>query len=82
MRPVTVDMNESDRRPCFLWDEDVSIGELRAVLAGPSGPERDRLLGKLLREARDLDVRAFLTLGDVAEALPRVEQRVGRRAPF
>lgn len=75
-------MGADDRRPYFLWDEDVSIGELRAVLAGPDSPERDRLFGKMLREARDLDVWCFVRPSDVAAALERVRRRVGRRYDF
>ena len=29
MRPLTTDMTRRDLRPYFLWDEDVSIGELQ-----------------------------------------------------
>lgn len=82
MRPITVDLTQGDRRPYFFWDEDVSIDELRDVLGGPPGFTRDRLLGKMLREARDIDVWTFVTPRDVAEALPRIERRLGRRAAF
>ncbi len=82
MRPLTTDMLADDRRPYFLWDEDVSIAELRAVLAGPDGPARDRLLGKMLREARDLDVWRFIRPSDVAAALDRLRPRLGRRYRF
>lgn len=69
-------------RPYFLWDEDISVRELRAILDGPEGYDFDRLLGKLLREARDLDVWAFITPARIATALPRLGRRLGRRAPF
>ena len=75
-------MSRDDHRPYFLWDEDVSIGELRAILAGPPSYERDRLLGKMLREARDLDVWRFVRPSDVARDLDRVQRRVGRRYRF
>jgi hypothetical protein len=75
-------MKRGDQRPYFLWDEDISIDELRALLAGPDGPARDRMLGKMLREARDLDVWSFVTPEEVARALPRLERRLGRRAAF
>lgn len=81
MRGITTDMRRGDLRPYFLWDEDVSIDELRIALARP-GDERDRLMGKMLREARDLDVWELVTPAEVAEALPRVARRVGRRLPF
>ncbi|HEX3762246.1 MAG TPA: hypothetical protein VHW23_26275 [Kofleriaceae bacterium] len=62
MRPLTTDMTLRDLRPYFLWDEDVSIGELQQILAGPDGFRRDQLLGKMLREARDIDVWQFVML--------------------
>ena len=82
MRAITTDLSRDELRPYFLWDEDVSIGELRAVLAGPASYERDRLLGKTLREARDLDVWRFVRPAEVAAALERLRPRIGRRYPF
>lgn len=74
-------MTRTDHRPYFLWDEDVSIAELRAELAIP-GPRRDQLLGKMLREARDLDVWSFITPIEVSRELPRLKRRIGRRYDF
>jgi len=54
-RPLTADMSREDCRPYFLWDEDLSIAELRQRLASAAEPERQRLIAKLLREARDDD---------------------------
>jgi len=82
MRPLTADLSQLDRRPYFLWDEDMSIDELRQLLNGPPSDTRDRALGKMLREARDTDVWQFVAPADVAEALPRIERRLGRRSAF
>ncbi len=82
MRPLTTDLRRSDQRPYFLWDEDISVGELRARLQGTNQWEKDRLLGKMLREARDSDVWLFVTPEKVAEALPRIRRRLGRRLAF
>lgn len=82
MRGLTTDMTRGAFRPYFLWDEDVSIDELRTALQGPDPVVRDRLFGKMLREARDLDVWTFVTPADVAEALPRLQRRIGRRYGF
>ncbi|MEZ4223297.1 MAG: hypothetical protein R3B13_20295 [Polyangiaceae bacterium] len=82
MRPLTTDMSRADRRPYFLWDEDLSIAELRATLQSGSEYERQRLLGKLLREARDIDVWHFVTPNEVARALPALGRRLGRRRRF
>jgi hypothetical protein len=77
-------MRELDRRPYFLWDEDVSIGELHSILEqrAQDDPVRMRLLGKMLREARDIDVWHFVTPVDVARSLPKLGRRLGRRSAF
>lgn len=82
MRPLTFDLRQEERRPYFLWDEDVSAADLRDALRGSDADKRDRLLGKMLREARDTDVWSFVTPSDVAEALRRLTHRLGRRGPF
>lgn len=79
---MTTDMDRDDLRPYFLWDEDVSIGELRAIVRGPASDERDRLVGKMLREARDIDVWRFMRPAEVARDLERLERRIGRRYRF
>lgn len=82
VRPLTTDMTDGSRRPYFLWDEDVSIDELREALRGSDPWQRDRLMGKMLREARDVDVWHFTTPSEVATALPRIRRRLGRREAF
>lgn len=82
MRGLTTDMTRTDLRPYFLWDEDVSIEELHQVLDGPDGPRRDQLLGKMLREARDIDVWYFVRPVEVARVLERLRRRIGRRHAF
>ena len=82
MRPLTADLSQGDRRPYFLWDEDVSIAELKGVMSSGPEAERLRLLGKMLREARDIDVWQFVTPAQVAQALPKLGRRLGRRRPF
>jgi len=83
MRALTLDLSDSAARPYFLWDEDVSVGELRAAVRDRSDEGRRlRLLGKLLREARDLDVWTFVTPAEVAAALPLLGRRLGRRRGF
>ena len=82
MRALTTDMAKRELRPYFLWDEDVSIGELHQILADPDGPRRDQLLAKMLREARDIDVWHFVRPVEVARVLDRLRRRVGRRHAF
>ena len=75
-------MAERDLRPYFLWDEDVSIGELHQALSRPDSPRRDQLLAKMLREARDIDVWHFIRPLEVARVLERLRRRLGRRYAF
>jgi hypothetical protein len=82
MRAITTDFADGKARPYFLWDEDVSVQELRDVLAGPDSPRRDQLLAKMLREARDTDVWAFVAPHEVARRLPELGHRLGRRRAF
>ncbi len=82
MRPLTHDLSRDELRPYFLWDEDLSVAELRERLQQADEPERLRLLGKMLREARDLDVWEFVDPYDVAQVLPKLGRRLGRRRAF
>jgi hypothetical protein len=82
VRPLTTDLTQSDRRPYFLWDEDTSVAELRAALSGSDEADRLRLLGKMLREARDTDVWQFVTPDDVSRDLPALTRHLGRRRRF
>jgi hypothetical protein len=82
MRGLTTDMSQGALRPYFLWDEDVSIAELRSILQDEADPRWERLLGKMLREARDTDVWQFVSPTQVGAALPRLRRRLGRRWGF
>jgi hypothetical protein len=83
MRALSVDLEAPGSRPYFFWDEDLSVAELHAALGAEGQADRRlRLLGKLLREARDIDVWRFVTPADVAAALPALERRLGRRRRF
>lgn len=79
---MTIDLDREEARPYFLWDEDLSIRELRERLSDRESPERLRLLAKMLREARDIDVWHFVTPEEVAEALPKIAHQLGRRRGF
>ncbi len=58
---LTTDLDDPAAVPCFLWDEPMTVAELKTRLAAASPPERARLLGKILREARDVEVWRFTT---------------------
>lgn len=58
---ITTNLRDEARVPYFFWDRNVTVGELRAVLADAAHPERLPLLRVLLREARPDEVWAFVT---------------------
>ncbi len=68
--------------PYFLWDEPMTIGELKKKLFSDSGEEKFRLLGKILREARDTDVWKFTSPRFVLENWAKIEKHLGRRREF
>jgi hypothetical protein len=82
VRPLTTDVRAENDRPYFLWDEDTTIAEFRAALAAAAPRERLRLVGKLMREARDPDVWAFVTPWEVWSEWPAIEPYLGRRRGF
>ena len=68
--------------PYFLWDEPMTVTELRDRLLHASEPERVRLLAKVLREARDTEVWRFTTPDAVARDWKALSLRLGRRRAF
>lgn len=66
----------------FAWDRRLGDDELRRILADPSDAERLPLAALLLREAPPRQVWSYLTLEQVAELLPQLGHRLGRRQEF
>jgi hypothetical protein len=80
--PLTTDLSDERSYPYFLWDAPMTVGELRHKLRTLSEPERLRLLGKVLREARDTDVWHFTTPQEVWAQFDRLRPHLGRRRGF
>jgi hypothetical protein len=79
---LSTDLDDPEAVPYFLWDEPMSVAELRQRLASAESPERLRLLGKILREARDTDVWRFTTPAEVTTLWPQLRRHLGRRSSF
>lgn len=80
--PLSTDLDDPRAVPYFLWDEPMSVRELRERLAAASSPERARLLGKILREARDWEAWKFTTPEEVVQLWPQLAKHLGRRRDF
>jgi hypothetical protein len=68
--------------PYFLWDEPMTVMALRERLRTASPSEATRLLGKILREARDTDVWLFTTPAEITLRWDEIAPHLGRRRPF
>lgn len=79
---LSTDLEDPEAIPYFLWDEPMTVAQLRERLATASLAERRRLLGKLLREARDTDVWRFTTPGDILADWEGIRRHLGRRRGF
>jgi hypothetical protein len=79
---LTTDLSRPDAVPYFLWDEPMTVSRLRQRLASAGTRERFRLLGKILREARDPDVWLFVTPEEVVRHWSAIAGHLGRRRPF
>ena len=75
-------LSDPDAVPYFLWDEPMTVSALRERLRTASAPEAARLLGKILREARDTDVWLFVSPAEVVARWDDLAPHLGRRRPF
>jgi hypothetical protein len=79
---LSIEMENPTAIPYFLWDEPMSVAQLKERLRDASSPDRIRLLGKILREARDTDVWKFTSPDEVRQLWPELSLHLGRRRPF
>ena len=80
---LNLDLRDPSARPYFLWDEPhATVATFRDALARADENEKARLVGKLMREARDEDVWRFTTVAEVRALLPKIDRYLGRRRAF
>lgn len=79
---MTTDLGDPDTVPYFLWDDPMTLRELRRLLREAPEPERILLLARILREARDTEVWQFTSPEDVVRLWPRLSLHLGRRRAF
>jgi hypothetical protein len=76
------DMRNPEVVPYFTWDAPLTVREIQLLLRSAPDAERFRLLGKILREARDTDVWAFTTPELVSHNWAKLSPHLGRRRAF
>jgi hypothetical protein len=79
---LTTDFKDPTAIPYFLWDHPMSLAVFRQQLKEASTPERLRLLGLLLREAKDTDIWLFTTPQQVWDSWALLSRFMGRRKAF
>jgi hypothetical protein len=79
---LSTDLTSPESIPYFLWDEPMTVAEVKERLRADSESTRLRMLGKIMREARDTDVWVFTTPKEVVELWPKLEPFLGRRRDF
>jgi hypothetical protein len=79
---MTTDLDDPDAVPYFLWDDPMTLSELRRRLREAPESERILLLARILREARDTEAWQFTTPEEVVRLWARLSMHLGRRRTF
>ncbi len=79
---LSLEIDDPMAIPYFLWDEPMSVSQLKERLRNASRSERVRLLGKIMREARDTDVWKFTSPDEVRQLWLELSPHLGRRKAF
>ncbi len=67
--------NTQLKRPYFLWDYDLTDGDVRRILAGDNETERQWMMGRILTNARYEDVWKYLRVSDIVHEFPYLRMR-------
>ena len=78
----TTDLECEAAVPYFLWDEPLTVRELKRRLAEGEPDERARLAAKVLREARFDEAMALVPLARIVADYAKLRANLGRRRAF
>jgi hypothetical protein len=79
---LSTDLDNPSAVPYFLWDQPMTVREVRRLLAEGDDDKRFYLIGKIMREARDTDVWKFTTPREVRDNWEKIVTNLGRRRAF
>lgn len=79
---MLTDIEKSDGRPYFLWDDTLTWDQLRAILNDTAHPQFAYYLGKTLREADFQDIWKLVSVKTVYARLQEALPFLGKRRQY
>lgn len=59
--------------PYFLWDYNLTDGQIRGIIHGPNETEKLWIIGRILSHARFEDVWKYLTIDDIVSTFSKLK---------
>ena len=75
-------LTDSQGRPYFLWDCDLTLTEFEERLRDPDPVVQAYFIAKLMRQAKPDDVFRFVTLAKIRTLWPTLVPHLGHARPF
>lgn len=79
LRPIVEEGKGQKVRPSFLWDYDLTEGQIREILGGPLD-RRKWLLARILEHAKFGEIWKYLTLQEIERDLPSLRMNSGLKS--
>jgi hypothetical protein len=79
---LSTDLDNPKAVPYFLWDQPMTVADVRRILKEGNDGQKFHLIGKIMREARDRDVWKFTTPREVLDNWGKISKYLGRRRAF
>ncbi|MDP2307245.1 MAG: hypothetical protein Q8P18_14560 [Pseudomonadota bacterium] len=73
---------DAQGRPSFLWDNDLTLAELRERLDSANPDVAAYWLGTTMRQAKPDDALTLASLGQMRALWPRLERYLGKERAF
>ena len=73
------DQSAKSQRPYFIWDYDLTEGDVRRILQGDNEVEKAWLITRILEYAKWDDIWRYLTVDDVRENFERLGMKPYQR---
>ena len=73
---------DSQGRPYFLWDNDMTLADFVALLGDPDLSLRGYAFGKLMRQAKPDDVLTLVTPQQIIDLWPSLARYLGQSREF